>query len=252
MQVITELVLLSQVNDDKSECVVAYASRSLTRQEQRYCVTRRELLAIVEFTQHFRQYLLGREFTLRTDHGSLVWIQNFKEPEGQVARWLERLAEYNFKVVHRRGTKHNNADALSRLPCKQCGRSNHLQGDMVVDEPVLLVRPFQTHSTGEIYQLQIKDLAIRPVYVAVKKGKLPHDDEISVLGRESKILLQQWESLFIKNGVLLRKGIEGSNVPQLIVPSSLYRTVLKELHEGAVGGHLGEGKMLGRLKERFY
>ena len=123
---------------------------------------------------------------------------------------------------------------------------------MVADEPVLLVRPFQTHSTGEIYQLQMKDPAIRPVYVAVKKGKLPHDDEISVLGRESKILLQQWESLFIKNGVLLRKGIEGSNVPQLIVPSSVYRTVLKELHEGAVGGHLGEGKMLGRLKERFY
>ncbi|KAL5509658.1 hypothetical protein EMCRGX_G005060 [Ephydatia muelleri] len=60
-------------------------------------------------SQHFRQYLLGREFTLRTDHGSLVWIQNFKEPEGQVARWLERLAEYNFKVVHRRSTKHNNA-----------------------------------------------------------------------------------------------------------------------------------------------
>ena len=51
---------------------------------------------------------------------------------------------------------------------------------------------------------------------------------------------------------MLRKGIEGSNVPQLIVPSSLYRTVLKELHEGAVSGHLGEGKMLGRLKERFY
>ena len=173
--------VLSQVNDDKSECVVAYASRYLTRQEQRYCVTRRELLAIVEFTQHFRQYLLGRKFTLRTDHGSLVWIQNFKEPEGQVARWLERLAEYNFKVVHRRGTKHNNADALSRHPCKQCGRSNHLQGDIVADEPVLLVRPFQTHSTGEIYQLQMKDPAIRPVYVTVKKGKLPHDDEISVL-----------------------------------------------------------------------
>ena len=152
-------------------CCCLRQSLPYYRQEQRYCVTRRELLAIVEFTQHFRQYLLGREFTLRTDHGSLVWIQNFKEPEGQVARWLERLAEYNFKVVHRRGTKHNNADALSRLPCKQCGRSNHLQGDMVADEPVLLVRKFQTHSTGEIYQLQMKDPAIRSVYVACSEER---------------------------------------------------------------------------------
>ncbi|KAL5502336.1 hypothetical protein EMCRGX_G009089 [Ephydatia muelleri] len=92
--------VLSQISNDGSECVIAYASRSLSRQEQRYCVTRRELLAIVEFVQHFRQYLLGRQFTLRTDHGSLVWVRNFKEPEGQLARWLERLEEYDFSVIH--------------------------------------------------------------------------------------------------------------------------------------------------------
>ena len=54
--------VLSQISNDGSECGIAYASRSLSRQEQRYCVTRRELLAIVEFVQHFRQYLLGRQF----------------------------------------------------------------------------------------------------------------------------------------------------------------------------------------------
>eukprot|EP00731_Ephydatia_muelleri_P007381 Em0003g1629a len=59
---------------------------------------------------------------------SIVWIQNFKEPEGQLARWLERLQEYDFKVVHRRGTQHNNVDALSRQPCKECGRGIHLVG----------------------------------------------------------------------------------------------------------------------------
>ena len=85
---------MSQVRNDGSECVIAYASRSLSRQEQRYCVTRREWLAVVEFVHHFRPYLLGREFTLRTDHGSLVWLRNFKEPEGQLARWLEKLQEY--------------------------------------------------------------------------------------------------------------------------------------------------------------
>ena len=39
---------------------------------------------------------------------------NFKEPEGQVARWLETLAEYDFKIEHRSGKQHLNADALSR------------------------------------------------------------------------------------------------------------------------------------------
>ena len=113
--------VLSQVQEDGSERVIAYASRVLTKPERRYCVTRRELLAVVSFVQHFRPYLLGRRFLLRTDHGSLTWLSNFKEPEGQLARWLERLQEYDFTIAHRPGKKHQNADSLSLRPCSQCG-----------------------------------------------------------------------------------------------------------------------------------
>ena len=95
--------VLSQIQDDGTECVVAYASRVLSKPERRYCVTRRELLAVVIFIQHFRLYLLGNHFTLHTDHGSLCWLQNFKEPEGQLARWLEKLQEYTFTIEHRQG-----------------------------------------------------------------------------------------------------------------------------------------------------
>ena len=55
----------------------------------------------------------------------MIWLQNFKEPEGQLALWITRLQEYDFTIVHRRGRNHANADALSRHPCTQCGRSNH-------------------------------------------------------------------------------------------------------------------------------
>ena len=68
---------------------------------------------------------MGRRFLLRTDHGSLTWLRNFREPAGQLARLLERLQELDFEIVHRRGKKHINADALSRFPCQQCGRDNH-------------------------------------------------------------------------------------------------------------------------------
>ena len=95
------------------------------KHEKRYCVTRRELLAVVHFIHLFHPHLLGKEFILRTDHGSLTWLTNFREPEGQLARWLERLQEYTFKVINRRERKHNNADALSLMPCQQCGRENH-------------------------------------------------------------------------------------------------------------------------------
>ena len=43
----------------------------------------------------------------------MIWLQNFKSPEGQLARWLEKLQEFQFTIVHQPGRKHNNADALS-------------------------------------------------------------------------------------------------------------------------------------------
>ena len=74
--------------------MVEYASRVLSKQERNYCVTRKELLAVVTFLQHYKQYLIGLPFTIRTDHSALTWLQNFKQPEGQLAYWLEILQEF--------------------------------------------------------------------------------------------------------------------------------------------------------------
>ncbi|VDI32870.1 Hypothetical predicted protein [Mytilus galloprovincialis] len=86
----------------------------LDRVQQRYSVTRRELLAAVTFMQQFRHYLLRRKCLLRTDHGSLRWIFAFKDPQGQLARWIESLSQCNFYIQHRPGTKHSKSDAMSR------------------------------------------------------------------------------------------------------------------------------------------
>ena len=110
--------VLSQVQDGQ-EKVVAYASRSLDKRERNYCVTRKELLAIVHFLKHFKQYLLGRHFRVRTDHAALTWLRRVPEPIGQQARWLEQMEEFDFSVEHRAGRSHANADGLSRKPCVQ-------------------------------------------------------------------------------------------------------------------------------------
>ena len=68
--------VLSQVDGEGRERVIAYGSRLLTKPERQYCVTRRELLAVVTFIQQYRPYLVCRRFTLRTDHGSLTWLRS--------------------------------------------------------------------------------------------------------------------------------------------------------------------------------
>lgn len=110
--------VLSQVQEGR-ERVLAYGSCKLSQTEQNYCTTWWKLLAVVEFISHFRQDLLGRSFMIRTDHSSLPWLMRMKEPEGQLARWLERLGEYNFEIIHRPGRLRSNADSLSRRPSRQ-------------------------------------------------------------------------------------------------------------------------------------
>ena len=81
---------------DGIERTIAYASRVLDNRERRYSTTKREMLATVYFIRPFRHCLYGRPFTVRTDHNALKWLHSFKEPEGQVARWLELLAQYDY------------------------------------------------------------------------------------------------------------------------------------------------------------
>ena len=64
----------------------------------------------------FQKYLLGRRFTLRTDHNDLLWLMGFKNIEGQLARWNEELTVYNMVIVHRHGNDHVKGDGLLRIP----------------------------------------------------------------------------------------------------------------------------------------
>ena len=114
---------------DGVEKVIAYDSYALTKEQRRYCTTRKELLAIVRFCRQFQYYLLGKPFTIRTDHSSLTWLLRFKEPQGQLARWIEELSQYNMVLQHRTGRKRGNAN--SQIPC----------GETPCDEFVPGVRP---------------------------------------------------------------------------------------------------------------
>ena len=247
--------VLSQVDGEGRERVIAYGSRLLSKAERKYCVTHRELLAVVAFTQQYRPYLLGRKFQLRTDHGSLTWLRNFREPEGQLARWLERLQELDFDIVHRRGKVHTNADALSRLPCRQCGRDSHVSLACADVASTSLLQPLQGQLSDSLRDTQLADPMLGPLMRGKETGEEPSPKELGSVSRSSRGLLQLWEQLTLHQGILCRtfespNGL--SSALQIVIPTALRKEVLSDLHEGVVGGHLGIDKTLARLKERYY
>ena len=69
---------------------------------------------MVEGVKHFCVYLLGAEFTVVTDHNSLVYLEKMKDENGRLARWDMALMPYMYTIVHRPGSKNQNANGMSR------------------------------------------------------------------------------------------------------------------------------------------
>jgi hypothetical protein len=72
-------------------------------------------MAIVRAVEHYKYYLLGKHFTIYTDHKPLKWLFTLAEPAQRLARWLILLAQYDFTIVYKPGKQNANADALSRF-----------------------------------------------------------------------------------------------------------------------------------------
>ena len=140
--------------------------------------------------------MYGWHFTIRTDHGSLKWLHTFKEPEDQLARWLDVLAEYDYTIICRPGVQHRNADALSMRTCNGKGclctslqskeqvsvssQTDELIGKISVLSESLEGNPEVTEESdvrlcdvANMKAAQVEDSSVGPVYEFVQ-GSEPH------------------------------------------------------------------------------
>ena len=192
---------------DGQEKVVAYASRALTKSERKYCVTRKELLPMVYFVKYFRYYLYGKRFTVRTDHGSIRWLLNFKNPEGQLARWIEVLTTYDMDIQHRTGTQHRNADALSRHSCGKCKDKEMKDTIHAVknEELIKCSRSGELLEERSIKELQQSDKDISTVRKLMDNKRQPDTAVLSSASSTVKALWSQRQKLVIENDIMYRR-----------------------------------------------
>ena len=97
------------------ELPVRIYSKALSEAEQRYPKPEKEIMAIVKTINHFKYYLLGREFTVRSDHQPLKYLASVKDMSQRLYRWWMEIENYHATIIYRPGKKHGNADAISRL-----------------------------------------------------------------------------------------------------------------------------------------
>ncbi|UYV75940.1 K02A2.6-like [Cordylochernes scorpioides] len=237
--------VLSQVQEG-SERVIAYFSKTLSQPERNYCVTSKELLAIVKSIEHFHHYLYGQEFILRSYHASLQWLLNFKNPEGQLARWIQRLQEYQVKIQHCPGKRHQNADALSRRPCvPQCGHCARAEDKYGVRQVTVqeIDEVEEQHWTGQaLIKSQREDRDLLPMINWKESDERPSWEDVAPYSPKTKCLWSLWNSLTLRDGVLYRKweSEDGKHESwKLVLPRSHVPLALQEMHSSPTGARKG-------------
>jgi hypothetical protein len=105
--------VLSQIGDDNIERPIAYLSRRCQGKESLYSAGRGEATALWWSVKRWRPFLEGREFVVVSDHLSLAFLRNPTDDE-KLQRIIHEMEHFRFRVEHKSGTMHVDADALSR------------------------------------------------------------------------------------------------------------------------------------------
>ena len=232
--------VLGQVVQDR-EVVIAYGGRELNDAEKRYSTTEREALAVVDGIKRYQPYLTGQSFFVHTDHGSLSWLMKVKDPTGRLARWALQLQQYTFEIVHRPGSSHGNADALSRRTYSAPIPSpliEHRISTPDVSVP-LATLDHPCSSPENLYKLQREDSDLIDIINYLESHELPSDD------KKARSLLLSIDSFFLNDhGILCRLWTPGKRriqrlCVQIVIPASLRHEVLVACHDHCTAAHLG-------------
>ena len=257
--------VLSQ-NIEGTEYVIAYHSKSLNPAQQKYCTTKRELLAVVSTLDHLKGYVWGPHFSVRTDHAALLWLTNLKNIQGMLARWLAKLQQFNFDIEHRPGTQHGNADGLSR--CPQCDRGScaptstthqhdpeqpyaYSGGGSSMDSELIPLESGElcvaaiatalSDNSKQILAAQKNDKDITTVRNWISSDTFP--ECVQDFAPASYELKSYWigrKSLYLDaEDVLWRTRSAAGARAQLVVPLSLWDIIFNDSHHTTYGGHFG-------------
>ena len=93
---------------------IAFFSRAITPRHAKLATYERELIGLVQAVKHWRPYLWGREFVVRTDHQSLKYLLDQRLSTIPQHHWATKLLGYDFRVEFKPGVSNIVADALSR------------------------------------------------------------------------------------------------------------------------------------------
>lgn len=210
--------VLVQRDGEKIFRVISFASKALTSTEKKYPQNQREALSAVWAVEHFSYFLLGRQFTLRTDAKGITFILNRSRESTKRALtradgWALRLSPYRYDVEFVHG-RNNIADPSSRL---YDGNDDAFNEDISPWEIAHLEANCAEFLTEEeIKQATARDTLFQKLMDSLETENWP--EEL----RRFKVISNE---LAVKNGIIVKNGCA-------VIPDELRTKALEVAHKG--------------------
>ncbi|XP_042032226.1 uncharacterized protein LOC121778901 [Salvia splendens] len=227
---------------------IAFFSKKLGPRRRVASTYHKELYAIVESVQKWRQYLLGREFVIRSDQRSLKELLHaiVQTPDQQL--YARKLMGYKFRIEYKKGSTNRAADALSR-------REEAEQPDLHEDASSTAEANLDTDTTSDADEGD--EAAHACALLTAASHPIPH--LVDLLRRETSSSPEMREiTRDIKEGralphLSLVNGLVYYNRRIFVSSRSSARTpILIEYHSSKSAGHPGFERTLRRVTADFY
>jgi len=158
---------------------------------------------------YLRHLIYGRPVIIVTDHHALCWIYKIKDHSRRLARWALKLAKFDYSVVYKKGSKHQDGDCLSRNPALHI---DNVEIEELDDVPTFTI------STVKIDELQDSDTDLKELKEAILD---PNNSKCNAITRRKAKNFRVKDNVLYK-ATIYKDGLEYA----LVIPRALKQEVL--------------------------
>ncbi len=108
--------VLSQYDDEDVLHSIVFYSKNMSSAECNYKIYDKKLLIIIQAFEHWRLELKLIDISIKMfiDHQALTSLMKDKKLSRRQMRWVQKLADFNFKIMYRSDKQNIKIDALTR------------------------------------------------------------------------------------------------------------------------------------------
>jgi len=219
---------LFQKTNEGQHQTLSFISRTLNSAERNYGTTELELLAIVFACKKFRNYILGHETHLLTDHQALTFLNRCQLLNARLTRWTIKLQEYHLTIEHIPGKENIGADTLTRYPQAPDDQLGKSGVQITINQLTIMeYSPALMQQFDHLQELQKEDTKLKRIIQQIASKKNQH--------------------FFMFKELLFTKNEHGRY--QVMIPQSMNQSIIQETHERY--GHMGTYKVYQILKQQY-